>query len=240
MRRLFTAAALGAAIAWPVQAQTPPPAAEGRMYAPGSFDSVEIGGSAEVRYVQSDVDQVFIEGGGDVQRTVSVELQGRQLLIRSQGSWKFWTHRRLQVQISSRQLTRLSIQGAADWLAAGAVESPRLNVHISGAGLARFDQLNAEHLAFSVSGAGDGQFRGQVRDLSVQVSGKSDFRGEHLQARTARVTISGIGDVKVWAVDELGITVSGIGQVEYWGNPRIRQRTSGPSTITPRGSKATP
>jgi len=224
----------------PPQPQPQPPSSEGKLYAPGAFEGVEIGGSAEVRYQQGDVDEVFIAGDNEVQRSVSVEVRGSQLRIQSQNNWRFWKSQRLQVQITSRQLTRLSISGAADWLAVGPVNSERLSVHISGAGLARFDKLNSENLSFSVSGAGEGQFQGQVQDLSVQISGKSDFRGENLQARNARVTISGIGDVKVWAVKELGVTVSGIGQVEYWGNPNVRQRTSGPSSITARGVKPAP
>jgi Putative auto-transporter adhesin, head GIN domain len=249
-RRLFTAGAWAALVAAaPVQAQAqtqtqalapPTMQAEGRVYAPGAFDGVEIGGAAEVRYQQGDVDEVFVAGNSEVQRSVSVDVQGSKLRIRTASSWRFWSAQRLQVQVTSRQLSRLSIQGAADWLATGPVNSERLAVFISGAGLARFDRLNCENLAFSVSGAGDGQFKGQVQDLSVQISGKSDFRGEHLQARTARVTISGIGDVKVWVLDELGITVSGIGKVEYWGNPRVRERTSGPATIDARGPRPPP
>jgi hypothetical protein len=240
------APAIPARAPWPTQAPpaapsapAPPaaPAGEGRLYTPGAFEGVEIGGAAEVRYVQGDVDQVWVAGPPEVQRSLNMDLQGRLLRIQSEGGWRFWTSRRLQVQITSRTLNRLAILGAADVTAAGPVKGDKLTVHISGAGLARFDQLNVDQLSFSVSGAGDGQVAGQVRELSVIVSGKGEFRGEDLQAQHARLTISGIGDVKVWAVEELGITVAGIGQVEYWGSPRVRQRTSGPSSITPRGPK---
>ena len=211
------------------------------MYSPGSFEGVEIGGAAEVSYVQGDVDQVFVEGTDEMQRAVTLDVRDGQLRLRAEGGWKFWNTRRLQVQVTSRALSRVAILGAADFHAAAAVQAARLMVHISGAGLARFDQLRAEQLVFSVSGAGDGQVVGQVADLNVIVSGKGEFRGENLQAQRVRVQISGIGDVKIWAVDDLNVTVAGIGQVEYWGTPkRFRQSTSGPSSIIARGARAAP
>lgn len=198
---------------------------------------MEIGGSAEVRYVQGDVDQVFVEGDAEVQRGASVDVRGSMLRIQSESGWKFWSSRRLQVQVTSRTLSRVSIHGAADFSATGAVQVPRLQVQISGAGLARFDNLATESLVFSVSGAGDGQVTGQTRDLSVSVSGKGEFRGENLQSLRARLSISGIGDVKVWALEDLNINVAGVGKVEYWGTPRVRQSTSGPTSVTARGAK---
>jgi hypothetical protein len=240
IRAAWLAAACVASLALPARAQTAPHTGPGQLYELGAFEGVEIGGSADVRYVQGDVDQVWVAGSPEVQRTVSLDVQGGVLRVRTQGSWRFWTPTRLQVQITSRKLARLAILGAADVTAAGPVQGGKLSVHISGAGLARLDKLNVDQLVFSVSGAGDGQVAGLVRDLSVTVSGKAEFRGEQLQATRARVVISGIGDVKVWAVEDLQVSVSGIGQVEYWGTPRVRLSNSGPGSVTPRGPKAAP
>jgi hypothetical protein len=203
----------------------------------GAFDGVEIGGAAEVRYAQGDVDQVWVAGPPEVQRELRLDVQGGMLRVRTQNSWRFWAPARPQLLVTSRNLGRLAILGAGDVTAAGPVKGAKLSVHISGAGLARFDQLNVDQLNFSVSGAGDGQVAGRVRELSVTVSGKAEFRGEQLQAGKARVVISGIGDVKLWATDELTVSVSGIGQVEYWGSPRVRLSSSGPGSVTPRGPK---
>jgi hypothetical protein len=203
----------------------------------GAFDGVEIGGAAEVRYAQGDVDQVWVAGPPEVQRELRLDVQGGMLRVRTQNSWRFWAPARPQLLVTSRNLGRLAILGAGDVTAAGPVKGAKLSVHISGAGLARFDQLNVDQLNFSVSGAGEGQVAGRVRELSVTVSGKAEFRGEQLQAGKARVVISGIGDVKLWATDELTVSVSGIGQVEYWGSPRVRLSSSGPGSVTPRGPK---
>jgi len=209
--------------------------AEGRTYTPGKFDSIEINGSASVTFVQGSVDQVVVEGGDEVQRAVLLELHNGTLRLNPSGSWKFWDARRLRIEVTARELARVSISGAADFEAAGPVRAERLAVVISGAGSVRFDRLDAETLNFQVSGSGDGEATGAVRELVVRISGRSEFRGEALKAERGRVSISGVGDAKVWVAQELDISVAGVGKVDYWGAPTVRRHISGAATITERG-----
>ena len=214
------------------------PSAEGRSYTPGDFDAIEISGAAHVRFRQGDMDGVFVEGDEDAQKAVSLEVRRGQLIIRPSGTWKFWNNKRVNVSVTARDLKRVNISGAADLLASAPVNLERLHISISGAGLARFDQLKAGQLYFHVSGAGDGQMAGQVGELAVTVSGRSEFRGEDLMAQRARVRVSGIAEVKVWAVQELQVSVSGVGTVEHWGSANVQRSASGIARINSRGPKA--
>jgi hypothetical protein len=215
------------------QAQSP----EGRSYTPGAFDAVEIGGSADVRLQQGGNDEVFVEGPEEVQKNVELRVRDGVLRIESSGGWKFWNSRRARFVVTLRQITRLTISGAGELHAPGPLKLGRLAVNISGAGLARLDQLQAEQLAFSASGSGDAELAGSVAELGISISGRSNVRAENLAARRARVSIAGIGDVKLWASDELSISVSGVGRVEYWGTPQVRRSSSGLATIVDRGPK---
>lgn len=211
---------------------------EGRLYAPGEFERLEVAGSAQVRLIQGDRDQVFIAGGPDVQKSIDVELlRDHRLVIRPAGGWKFWSSSRLQVDVLVRQLSQLVISGNSDVHVVGPLSAERLSVHISGAGQARFDELTADQLRFVVSGAGDGQLRGQVRELTLQVSGKGKLLAEHLRASRATVSISGIGHAGLWVSEELRINVSGIGTVEYWGAPEVRRSSSGIASVKALGEK---
>jgi putative autotransporter adhesin-like protein len=215
----------------------PAQAPAGRAVTPGPFDTIEISGSAVVQVSQGASDQVVIEGGSDAQDTVGLEVHDRVLTIRPSGAWKFWSDRRVRIAVTVRDLTRLIISGAADVRAPGSVRATQLAVSISGAGSVRFDQLQADELKFTVSGAGDGQMAGAVDQLSVSISGRSEFRGKNLMSRRAAVAVSGVGDVQVWATETLKIAVSGLGTVDYWGTPSVRRSTSGVATINARGAK---
>ncbi len=210
---------------------------EGRVYAPGPFERLEIAGSAQLRLVQGPRDQVFIVGDAELQKDVSVELQQDKLLIRPAGTWKFWNSQRLQVDVSLRNLRQLVISGAADLRAAEPMRLQRLAVHISGAGQVRFDDLVAEQLSFGISGSGEGLLRGQVQDLNLQITGKGKLLAEQLRAEQATVAISGIGQAHLWVTEELRVSVSGIGTVDYWGAPEVKRRTSGLARVNALGEK---
>jgi Putative auto-transporter adhesin, head GIN domain len=237
-RRFLLPALLSLATA-AVLASEPPPA--GRSYTPGPFDSVVLDGSATVQFRQGERDEVVVEGDDEVQKTISVELRGATLLLRTEGGWKFWSSRqRLKLWVQMRDLKSLQISGAADFVASDAVELKSLRIAISGSAVTRFDRLRAEELRFIVSGSGDGHFNGSVDELVVNVSGRSDFFGEQLMARNARIAISGLGKIKVWATGELNAGISGIGTVDYWGNPTLTRRTSGIGSFNDMGAKPAP
>lgn len=226
-----------ALLAWaaPAWAQAP----EGRNYTPGAFDAIEISGGAIVRFAQGDVDQVFVEGDDATQRAVTLEARDGLLTVHTRGGWKFWKSQRLQLVITARELKRLTISGAADFTAAP-VQARKLSVEISGAGLARFELLKADELRFTVSGSGDGHVAGSVNQLSVSISGRSDFNGENLMSQRAKVAISGLGHAKVWAQQDLAIAISGIGTVDHWGSANVKRSTSGLATINDRGARPAP
>jgi hypothetical protein len=213
----------------------------GKTYTPGSFDKLTFSGSAAVQFRQGDKDEIFVEGDEEMQNNISLELRGGRLEMRSEGSWKFWRGKgRPKVHVQMRDLKELQISGAADFVADEAVNLKALRVDISGAGVARFERLKADALRFSVSGSGDGYFTGSASELSVNISGRSDFYGENLLTRNARVSISGLGKAQVWNVGDLSTSVSGIGTIDYWGNPKLDKRSSGISTFNDRGAKPVP
>ena len=221
-------------VAATVGAQSPP----ARAYTLGAFDSIEISGSAAVRFTQGAVDQVAVEG--DDSKSIDMEVRGSTLTIRSQGAWKFWSARQQVLLITARQLKRVAISGAGSFHAPAAVRSEQLAVAISGSGSVRFDQLDAQSLRFAISGAGDGSVAGRARDLNVAISGKGRFNGEQLASEAARVSISGVGDAQVWSSHDLSIAVTGVGNVDYWGSPQVRRSVSGSADIKHRGEKSAP
>jgi hypothetical protein len=225
-------------IAAAAQAQAPDSRPEGRTYELGSFDRLELDGSAKVRLSQGERDQVFIAGDDAVQKNVEIELSNGLLRIHPSGGWKFWNNSRLQVDVQMRRLSQLTLSGASDLYATGPIKTEKLSISISGAGLARFDELAAGVLRLDISGAGDAQLAGSADELGVSVSGKGKILAEQLRAGRATVSISGVGNANLWVTESLRVSISGIGNVDYWGQPQqVRRSTSGLGSINARGDK---
>ena len=214
-----------------------PRAAEGRTYTPGPFHSIEISGSADVRFTQGPTDLVIVRGDEEVQRAIVLEVDHGRLRIDQGGAWRFWDPHRVRIEVQSRELARVSISGAGDFIAPNPVRADRLTVSISGAGSVRFARLDAQKVMFGIAGKGDGQVAGTTKELVVRIAGHGEFRGEHLKADLCEVQVSGVGHARIWSVEQLRLAVAGVGKIDYWGTPQVERRISGAATINERGAK---
>ncbi len=214
------------------------PQGEGKVYAPGPFDSVVVDGSGQVRLVQGDRDEVFVLGDENAQEGVDIRLAGGRMKIDLPGSWKFWNNGSgAQVEVRVRHLSRLTLSGANDVLAPGPISGDQLTISMAGSGLVRFDQLQVGRLNFDVSGAGEGQLAGKVDQLKLSVSGKGKIGAEQLRASSADVSISGVGNAQLWTTSDLRVQISGAGHIEYWGQPTVKKSISGFGSVDARGAK---
>jgi len=236
MNRHHSSLALAALLLGPVLAHAQAP--EGKVYAPGPFDSVVLDGAGQVRLVQADRDEVFVAGDAQAQEEVDIHVKNGRLLIDLPGSWKFWNNGSgAQVEVRVRHLSRLTLSGANDVIAAGPITGDQLTVNMAGSGVARFDQLQVGKLNFEISGAGEGQLAGKVDQLRLSVSGKGKIGAEQLRTDGASVSISGVGNAVLWTVHSLNVQISGAGHVDYWGQPTVRKSISGFGSVDARGDK---
>jgi hypothetical protein len=204
---------------------------EGKLYSPGPFDRLEIDGAGSVRLVQGEREEVFVSGDPQTVSTVSVERVGNQMRLSLPGGWKFWEADKPQVEVRMRILSRITLSGVSDLVAPGPIKSPQLGVDIAGSGVARFDDLRADTLNFTISGSGEGQLAGHVERLRLSVSGRGKISADQLQVGDARVSISGVGNADLWVTDSLNADISGAGHVHYRGQPKVRQSISGLGSV---------
>ena len=211
---------------------------EGKVYAPGPFDSLTVDGAGQVRIVQADRDEVFVPGDESAQDSVDVELKGSRMHIDLPGGWKFWKGGNgALVEVRVRHLNKLTLSGSNDVVAPGPITGDQLTVSMAGSGLARFDQLQVGSLNFEISGAGEGQLMGKVDQLRLNVSGNGKIGAEQLRTGSADVSISGVGNASLWALSELRVQISGAGHVDYWGQPKVQKSISGFGSVDARGDK---
>jgi hypothetical protein len=91
---------------------------------------------------------------------------------------------------------------------------------------------------FEVDISGDGAVRasGNVRRLTVEISGSGNVDMPRLNAHQARVEVSGSGDVRIGRTSELDVEISGSGHVKYRGRPQLSQSISGSGQIESEGN----
>jgi hypothetical protein len=79
----------------------------------------------------------------------------------------------------------------------------------------------------SLSGAGEVICTGATDQVEARLSGTGVINLAGMQVRIAEIRISGNGNVKVNAWEQLDVSISGMGNVYYIGNPKLNQKISG-------------
>jgi hypothetical protein len=95
-----------------------------------------------------------------------------------------------------------------------------LDLFLSGSGSMRFDGKAAAVGAY-LSGSGDLRVAGATSEVEMVLSGSGSIRGQHLDAESAAIELSGSGDVSATVRDSVSVSLSGSGQINLYGGATV-------------------
>jgi len=102
------------------------------------------------------------------------------------------------------------------------------SLSVSGVGSVTLVDVDTDELEIQMSGVGAVKGDGQVRDLTVRVSGTGSADLAELLAENVTVRVSGVGSAAVHASQSVQARASGVGSVKVHGNPTdVTQTASG-------------
>jgi hypothetical protein len=105
-------------------------------------------------------------------------------------------------------------------------------ISVSGAADMRVDGLHGERFDLAVSGVSTSALSGTIDHFEVASSGANTLDARELHAKVVNINVSGAGESKVWASEQLDATVSGAGNVYYYGQPEdVQQEVSGAGSV---------
>ena len=107
-----------------------------------------------------------------------------------------------------------------------------LNMSVSGSGDLEVD-VDGSGIDGRISGSGKILAEGTADNIELSISGSGKFSGENLKAKTASARISGSGNAKVYATEEVEASISGSGTVYYKGDPKRKYANSSGSGKSP-------
>ncbi len=180
----------------------------------GAFTSIETTGAFEVRVTCQQPESFEIEGDDNILPLVRSEVRNGVLRIFSTGSYN--PTKGLTVRITVPNLERVFTTGAGD-------------IHIT--------NVKNDKLELSSTGAARVEAGGQTGFVIIGSTGAGKIDTNQLHAERARVTVTGAGNVDVYAAQQLDATVSGVGNITYAGNPAtVNKKVSGVGTINKKAS----
>ncbi len=132
----------------------------------------------------------------------------------------FRQHEPIHIYVYAPVFEGLALHGSGDIDGAAKLVTPLFNLHINGSGDAVLD-LETEQLEININGSGDVRLAGSAQRQDIFISGSGKVEAFELWTSVTSIVISGSGDCRVYAEDELAVRINGSGSVYYKGNPAI-------------------
>lgn len=180
----------------------------------GSFDSIAVRGAARIVVRVGTTQSVTVEGPEKSVKSLSTEVDGDTLYIRSSRKDFVFTSSgsRLVVNVTLPALDELRLEGSND---------------------ARLSGFNGGKSRIEIEGAANVEARGRLDELTVHMQGAGRANLRELIASEAKVTVDGVGTVHVNSTDSLDATMNGVGAILYSGTPReVNTSMNGVGTIS--------
>jgi len=108
-------------------------------------------------------------------------------------------------------------------LAEVTVVLPELSgVQIKGAGRITYHDFAQEEISLDIAGSGNIDLDGRAKRMEAEISGSGKVDAYRLSVKTARLRVSGSGDIRATVTESVRARVSGSGKIKISGNPSDR------------------
>jgi hypothetical protein len=206
------------------------------------FNRISIRGnscSAQLTINQGERETLTIEAPSEYLRRIRSEVKNDKLTLRLTGSWLQELEDALTTCVNKphivynlqvRELTFLEVQCAFS-VHLSRIETPHLQIRLSGTGDLRLDWLWAKRLEVRHAGTGVIQISGQVNEQNVELNGPGSYLAPRLDSQHARMHMRGTGSSRIQVNQTLDATLRGVGILQYSGTPAVKKRITGPGQI---------
>ncbi len=200
------------------------------------FSKVSINIAAEVYIRQADSFRCRIEGNSDYLEETKATVKNGILTIR-RVDHPNWLNgiQRLVIYIDAPSFEAIDFSGAGSIVSKTKLTGNKLHLEVSGAGSARLQDVDYQHIDVDLSGVGNIEIGGKTISSTLEMSGTGNIDAFDLLADSVRCETSGVGNINCFANIDLNANVSGVGGVRYKGTPKnLRKSVSGIGKVVNR------
>lgn len=194
------------------------------------YKKIEFSGGANLVYEQKAdaAPYLRIEVDENIFPILIIASQDSVLSIRSKENIR---PTKYNIYTNSTGLEKISASGSLKAHLKGTLNTPKLDLSVSGSGNITADSIISNTIISRVSGSGDLNLIGKTDVFESHVSGSGKTNALELVANNVTCSLSGSGNFSVYAEKVLNVQVSGSGKIDYKGNPQISQSISGSGKI---------
>lgn len=169
---------------------------EKRSVAP--FTALDISCAGSIQVLAQGQESVEISGDDNIVGLITTEVKNDTLYIKT--AKEYDAKSKLQIKISIPDLKKFVFAGAGE---------------------GKLDNIKNNRIEIAMTGAGSLEISGETKEAELTLSGAGSVNAKDLHALTAKVTSTGVGQVEVYATEQLDAKATGVGEINYYGNPKV-------------------
>ncbi len=201
----------------------------------GEYDQIAVAGFFDVELVAGSEGTLTIYAEENLLEHIITEVDGSKLKIKTvkginlqPSSWK----KGIKITVPIEDIDAVSLAGSGDVTSTTTIKADSFKTSVAGSGDIVL-KVNATKVKASVAGSGDLRLSGSTEEFDASVAGSGDIHAYELTSNYTEVSVSGSGDARVHASEEIKARVVGSGDVSYAGNPKKKDtKTVGSGDIS--------
>jgi len=196
-----------------------------------NFDNINVSGSFDVDLVKGKEGDISIEASENLMDVIVTEVVDGTLKIKFKKGVNIRNSKTIHITVSYATIEGVSLAGSGNIHTDDVVNAANLDLSLSGSGSIQLG-VSCTNLSSSISGSGNMNLNGKTDVFSCSISGSGNVNSSELIANTVHAKISGSGNIKVNAIQEINAKTSGSGNVIYTGNPAtVKANSSGSGSV---------
>lgn len=182
------------------------------------FENIDITGNFNISLVQDSNHKAILECSSNIQDYIMSEVQGNTLYISVPENVLIKEDKMVDLSIHFSSLTNVITKGKAKIKSKETIECDNLNIECIGSSNLNV-QIKANKLAFNLPGASKIILNGEVKNIDITSAGALQYDGYDCNVDSYHITMNGVGNAKVNALESLNVQINGAGNVYYKGAP---------------------
>jgi hypothetical protein len=188
----------------------------------------------DVEVIQSSETKIIVQADENLQQYIKTYVEDGNLMLETDNYRCLNSVTTMQVTIYCPFLETVILSGSGD-MEVSDFNPEYFTVTLSGSGdIDLSNILVGKSIEVSIPGSGDIMLDGKSPQAYYYLSGSGNLYGQTMTTDYSKVVLSGSGDAKVFAYEELDVILSGSGDVYVYGEPLIKERTTGSGNIIRR------
>lgn len=206
-----------------------------RNFTVTGFDRIRIDGPFRVELTTGVAPFASASGSAAALDAVSLEVQGRTLIVRRNASvWSSNPGRPVgpvAISVGTHELTAALVNGSGG-VAIDRVKGQAFELAVSGSGGAEVGKMTVDRLRVSVSGSASVILGGTAGTATFSVRGPSAVDAAALTAKNATIAAEGSSTLKLTATDTAKVDGKGLATIELAGRPACTIRPTSSAEVS--------